>query len=206
MRVRRPALKARWASAQQSDGVRPSIVATGAPGHPVHCILFIGSSCLARACRMCHVGRVIRARVSLILAVFVAIGLVSVPVECTVADGPHSIFADARSVAALQDGSGGRASSAHGHDHHASATGGTDAADRDNGASASGSGIQPDPAAGDADAAPPQPAGFASDAISAASLPFLDDTLAALGPLVRIPTDALVLPGELLRSPEPPPP
>ncbi len=158
---------------------------------------------------MRHVGREIRARVTPILVALVVLGLVSIPVECAVAAGPHSIFADARSVSALQGEAANDGHAAHGHDHHGSTSSRLAAPDRTEPESDSTTGPTSDGGASVAqqrDPAPPSTAGVASDAITGVSLPVLEDAPRTEGTRARVPTDVPWPPGHLLPGPEPPPP
>lgn len=156
------------------------------------------------------------------LAAIVALGLLLVPVECSVAAGPHSIFLDAQDLAALQTanaGSPGR-SGHHGHGHSERDTAGRAMPPLSGGITGQEHPVQQAPASlghghassGDdagtslADTAPPSTAGFASDSIVAIVVAGVEHPMTAVGPLSLAVPDLLAPPDHALRAPEPPPP
>jgi hypothetical protein len=141
----------------------------------------------------------------------------AVPVECTVAMGPHSMFLDPRGVASLQAPPG---VARHSHSGHADHDQGNAVADRTMRAQHSvphqstmvtPSGQPPFRVATSSDdatpgAALPRPAGFAGDAIVSITIPGTEHAPALVGSLVRAPVEERTLPKALLLGPEPPPP
>jgi hypothetical protein len=119
----------------------------------------------------------------------VIVGLFVVPVECSVAAGPHSLFIAAREIAALQVvqlDHGGHPGT--GHHHHAGSP---------------GQSIPSDPAAaGD----PPSPAELTAGGAAALVAPAIDSTLIAPPPLPLVSRDLSIPPDSLRAGPEPPPP
>lgn len=115
-------------------------------------------------------------------------GLFVVPVECSLAAGPHSLFIAARDIAALQivhldHGVHPEA----GHQHHAGSPGQSNPGDP--------------AAAGD----PPSPAELTIDGAAIAA-PVIDSALIAPPPLPLISRDLSIPPDYLRTGPEPPPP
>lgn len=156
-----------------------------------------------------------------ILTVLVTFGLVAVPVECSVAAGPHSVFISAQSVAVLQGApaasvsdraqmhhapaapelshGAGRAMEQHPRDPVPAASSGHDAQSLLLTADASTD-------VGTTGSAPARPAGFSVDAVVTLALPGTTSEPAALSPLVGALTDVQLQPDPLLTGPEPPPP
>ena len=144
------------------------------------------------------------------IALAVILGLISVPVECALAAGPHSIFLEADSLATLQkqpDGTGNHVHHQHDMTHPAQET--TEAAAM--------RAVLMDPFTPDVPDTPELPAksaryslpktgGFAGDAIVSISMPDdeigFDQSVSAPDSLaeLHIPAD------RMLRGPEPPPP
>jgi hypothetical protein len=153
-----------------------------------------------------------------VLVAAVVLGLLSIPVECSVAVGPHSMFADARDVATLQGAVTGGDSHRHGHaalmagavtmsdqvvtdvprsaDLMASMTHGV----RESGhlaSTLSATGMR---------ATPPSPAGITSDAIVTIAMPRIEHALLVSGFFLRIGVEKVLPPASLQFGPEPPPP
>jgi len=145
---------------------------------------------------------------SLVLVTLLTVGLLSVPVECTVAAGPHSIFTDAQAVATLQ----GRAADAD-HAHHASSSTpahpdlrgeqGHDVVSTDQPA-------QPahtdESTAADGSTSLPAPAGIALDAVVAISMPGIDPPMITVGSVARALTTMALPFDHPPAAPTPPPP
>jgi hypothetical protein len=141
-------------------------------------------------------------RLPLLLVILIAFGLATVPVECSVAIGPHSIFIAADDVVALQD-----AAAADGLAAHLHSTGSMPPASHDADGMATGrSDGMPSTATTTNGHSTPAPAGVAMDAIVAMSMPDTRQDLGVTGALTAILGDLLLPPGRLLPAPEPPPP
>jgi len=152
-----------------------------------------------------------------LLVAAVLFGLLAVPVECTVAMGPHSMFLDPHGVAALQ-GAQGIARQSHashaGHEPGGAVASGPmraqhTAAHQPTVVTSSGppqSRLATALGGSTPDAAPPRPAGFASDAIVRVAIPGAEHAPPLVGSLVRAPNGDLTSPKVLLLGPEPPPP
>ena len=141
-------------------------------------------------------------RLPLLLVTLIVLGLASVPAECSVAVGPHSIFIAAQDVAALQGAAS--ASSPHEHTH---SMGLKPPESHETGGMATGH--SPEMPATETRAtghSTPDPAGFAMDAIVSISIPDTRQDLGVTGSLAAILGDLLLPPGRILPAPEPPPP
>jgi hypothetical protein len=141
-------------------------------------------------------------RLPLFLVTLIILGLASVPVECSVAMGPHSIFIAAEDVAKLQ----GMASAGSSHEQMHDMGMMPSASHEVGGMAASDSPDMPSTAPTTTGHATPDPAGVAMDAIVAMSIPDTRQDLGVAGTLTAILGDLLLPPGRLLPAPEPPPP
>jgi hypothetical protein len=163
------------------------------------------------------------------IAILVVFGLLMIPVECSVAMGPHTLFISADAVAALQDGAlpSGSGHGAHvapeqapshtaaaattsraKHQHaapHASHSGADQAPERDSAAITSdavcvaGGPVQ-------ASHAPARPAGISADAVVALDLPGGHPALLGVTNDTHPRFVCAMPPDRLLAGPEPPPP
>ena len=145
---------------------------------------------------------------SLVLVTLLTVGLLSVPVECTVAAGPHSIFTDAQAVATLQ----GRAADAD-HAHHASSS--TPAhpdlrGEQGHDVFSTDQPAQPahtdESTAADGSTSLPAPAGIALDAVVAISMPGIDPPMITVGSVARALTTMALPFDHPPAAPTPPPP
>lgn len=171
---------------------------------------------------MLHVVFQFRPSLPIVTSLLVTLGLIAVPVECTVAAGPHSIFLPPEAVAVLQEGE-----APNGHAHHGRArnefgvASASLAGDPHAGMHHAGSGSNPEsdredqpvpPKAspnsrpGAMTASPPRPAGFAGDAVVAVSLPAGAEAPLEPGLPAKLPTDVSPPAEHLLPGPETPPP
>jgi hypothetical protein len=150
-----------------------------------------------------------------LLVTAVLFGLLAVPVECSVAMGPHSVFLDPRGVAALQGSSAGgvRPDPGHAGHGHGAAVAARQSSYPHPGADQLGSpepGGRPSrratPSDAEAVAAPPSPAELALDAIARILIPDTEHAPPALGSPVRAPTEDLAPPKAVRLGPDPPPP
>lgn len=140
-----------------------------------------------------HRGSIVRLVFSSPIALLVALGLLFVPVECSHAAGPHSIFIAADAVASLQEQHA--AHDVHAHGPAGGAHAGHAALDGDESAC-----LAPEPAS------PPETAELVTYGLVAAALLGSDAGQRATTDLLQPLTGCQIPRQHLLPGPEPPPP
>lgn len=157
------------------------------------------------------------------IAILVVFGLLLIPVECTVAMGPHTLFLSADAVASLQNGETRHLAGPHvdGDGHLAPADDAVPDASTDGQPAHQSHGQPPDtsaaapgdatkgnspPAAQEVDAGPPLPAGVSSDGVIVFLLAWGDAESIAPAALPAALPDMQFPPDRLLSGPETPPP